>query len=143
MSPIIRSIVAVVVGFLVIGVLAMGTDAILRSSVPGIFGPGGRVESVPWLVAMQLYVFVYAVFGCWLTARLAPDRPMRHALILGVLGLVFNVAGSVAMWNTAPVWYHVVAIALVMPAAWVGGRIRERQIARGGGAPSMATATPA
>ena len=143
MPPVVRSIVAVVVGFLVIGVLAMGTDAILKANVPGVFGLGGRVDSVPWLIAMQVYVFVYAVFGCWLAARLAPDHPMRHALILGVLGLVLNVGGSIAMWNTAPVWYHIVAIALVMPAAGLGGRIRERQLAGGSATAGTVTPTPA
>ena len=123
--------------------LAFGTDAIIRTTAPGVFGPGGRVESTRWLLIMQAYVFVFAVFGCWLAARLAPDRPMRHALILGGLGLVFNIAGSAAMWDTAPVWYHLLAIALVMPAAWLGGRIRERQIARGAGVRVMGTPTPA
>jgi hypothetical protein len=56
---------------------------------------------------------------------------MRHALILGVLGLIFNIAGTVAMWDTAPAWYHATALALVMPYAWIGGRIRERQLERG------------
>jgi hypothetical protein len=143
MPPVVRSIIAVVVGFLVIGALAFGTDAILKSAVPGVFGPDDRVESVTWLLVIQLYVFVYAVFGCWLTARLAPTRPMRHALILGALGLVFNLAGTIALWDKMPAWYHIVALALVMPAAWVGGRIRERQLARGSGMPPMATPTPA
>lgn len=138
-----RSILAVVAGFVVIGVLAMGTDAVLRATVPGIFGPGDRVDSVPWLLLMQAYVFAYATFGCWLTARLAPDRPMRHALILGALGLAFNIAGSIALWDKMPVWYHLVALALVMPAAWLGGRIRERQLARGGSARGAARPTTA
>jgi hypothetical protein len=123
-----RSIGAVALGFFLIGVLAIGTDAALRSAIPQHFGPGGRVDDVGLLLFMQLYVFAYATFGCWLAARLAPSRPMRHALILGVLGLVFNVAGTVAMWHTAPAWYHVVALSLVMPAAWLGGWIRERQL---------------
>ena len=143
MPPVVRSIIAVVVGFLVIGVLAMGTDAILKSAVPGIFGPGDRVDSIMWLVVIQLYVFVYAVFGCWLAARLAPDRPMRHALILGVLGLLFNIAGTIALWDRMPAWYHIVALALVMPAAWLGGYLRERQLARGDGAARIAAPTPA
>ncbi|MDF1502896.1 hypothetical protein [Roseisolibacter sp. H3M3-2] len=128
----LRSIVAVVVGFMVIGALAFGTDAVLKSTIPQSFGPDGAVSDVGLLLVMQLYVFAYATFGCWLTARLAPSRPMRHALVLGVLGLAFNVAGTVAMWHTAPAWYHVLALALVMPAAWLGGWIRERQLAGGG-----------
>jgi hypothetical protein len=143
MPPVVRSIIAVVVGFLVIGVLAFGTDAILKSSVPGVFGPDDRVDSVTWLLVIQLYVFAYAVFGCWLAARLAPNRPMRHAIILGVLGLVFNIARTIALWDKMPAWYHIVALALVMPAAWVGGRIRERQLERSGGVPPVATPTPA
>ncbi|GLC24178.1 hypothetical protein [Roseisolibacter agri] len=129
----LRSIGAIALGFLVIGCLAFGTDAAIRSTVPQHFGAGGRLDDVGLLLLTQLYVFVYATFGCWLTARLAPSRPMRHALILGALGLAFNVAGTIAMWDTAPAWYHVVALALVMPAAWLGGWLRERQLARGAG----------
>ncbi len=126
-----RSAAAIAAGFVTIFVLAMGTDVALRALLPGRFGPDGRVDDVGLLLLTLLYVFVFAAFGCWLTARLAPDRPMRHALLLGALGLAFNVAGTIATWETAPVWYHLVALSLVMPAAWVGGAIRERQLARG------------
>lgn len=143
MPPVARSVIAIVVGFLVIGVLAMGTDALLKSTVPGIFGPDDRVDSVPWLLIIQLYVFAYAVFGCWIAARLAPNKPMRHALILGLLGLLFNIAGTIALWDKMPAWYHIVALALVIPAAWVGGRIRERQVARGGASATLSSPTPA
>jgi hypothetical protein len=127
-----RSAVAVAAGFVTIFVLAMGTDAALRALLPTRFGPNGRVDDVGLLLLTLLYVFAFAALGCWLTARLAPDRPMRHALLLGALGLAFNVAGTIAAWDTAPAWYHLVALALVMPAAWVGGAVRERQLARGG-----------
>lgn len=143
MPPVARSVAAAVVGFLVIGLLAIGTDAIVKASVPGVFGADDRVDSVPWLLIIQLYVFVYAAFGCWLAARMAPNRPMRHALILGVLGLAFNIAGTIALWDKMPAWYHIVALALVMPAAWMGGRIRERQLQRVNGSSAIGTPTPA
>lgn len=126
-----RSITAIVVGFLFIGVLAFGMDAVMRAMVPEAWDATGRVTSVPLLLVTLAYVGVFAVAGCYLAARLAPDRPMRHALILGVLGLIFNIAGSFAMWHTAPAWYHVIALTLVMPYAWIGGRIRERQLEGG------------
>jgi len=133
----VRSILAIVIGFVFIGVLAFGTDAALRAAMPDAFGPAGRVDSVPLLLFTQFYVFVYAVAGCYLAARIAGRKPMQHALILGALGLVFNIIGSVKMWDTAPAWYHIVAILLVMPAAWLGGRIREKQ------QPSPSTLAPA
>lgn len=125
-----RSIGAIVLGFILIGALSVGADALLRSLVPGAFDAAGRVESVPVLLLMQAYVAVFAITGCYLTARLAPSHPMRHALILGALGLAFNIVGSITLWDTVPAWYHVVALALVMPFAWIGGRLRENQLAR-------------
>ena len=136
----LRSIGAVAAGFVVIFLLATGTDLALKSALPAMYGPGGRVDSVALLLASNLYVFVFATFGCWLTARLAPARPMFHALVLGALGLAFNVIGSAVMWDVAPVWYHAVALATTLPAAWLGGWIRERQLARGSVAGGLAAA---
>ncbi len=128
----LRSIAAVLVGFVLIGALSVGADMVLRQAMPTAFDAAGRVDSVPVLLLMMGYVGLFAVTGCYLTARLAPRRPMLHAMVLGVLGLAFNVAGSVALWDTAPVWYHVASLTLVMPYAWLGGRIRESELARGG-----------
>ncbi|MDB4878957.1 MAG: hypothetical protein JWL60_403 [Gemmatimonadetes bacterium] len=127
-----RSILAIVAGFLVIGALATGTSALLASVMPGAFDANGRGTTTSWELLMHAYVFAYATFGCWLAARLVPGHPMRHALVLGVLGVVFNAAGTAMQWDTAPLWSHVLGVGLAMPAAWLGGRIRERQLARGG-----------
>jgi hypothetical protein len=126
----LRSVVAIVVGFVVIAALSLGTDLALKSAMPQWFGPNGSVTDPAVLLLVMGYVAVYAVFGCWLAGRLAPDRPMRHALILGFLGLLFNVAGTIAMWGTAPAWYHVASLLLVMPYAWLGGRLAEATGAR-------------
>lgn len=125
-----RSIVAIAAGFFFIMILSFGMDAILRVAVPDAFDAAGRTESAGMLVFSLLYVGVFAIAGCYIAARLAPSHPMRHALILGGLGLILNIAGSIAMWNTAPSWYHIIAIALVMPYAWLGGWLRERQLDR-------------
>jgi hypothetical protein len=84
------------------------------------------------------YRIVYGVAGGYLAARLAPDRPMQHALTLGVVGLAISIAGAVATWNAGPAfgpkWYPLALIALALPCAWAGGRLREMQVrARAGG----------
>jgi hypothetical protein len=65
---------------------------------------------------------VFATAGCYLAA----------ALVLGALGLAFTGAGTVAMWDAAPGWYHAVSLLLVLPYAWLGGTLRERELARRG-----------
>lgn len=133
-----RSVAAILGGFVLIGVLAFGTDAGVRQMMPEAFDATGRTDSIPLLVATIVYVGIYATLGCYLAAFFAPSHPMRHALILGGLGLAFNIVGTIQMWNTAPAWFHVVSLLLVMPYAWLGGRIRERQLAGSGGAQMQA-----
>jgi hypothetical protein len=131
----LRSVLAVLAGFLLIAALSFGADAVLRVVMPYAFDSTGRVDSPAILLLILAYVGVFAVSGCYLTARLAPARPMLHALVLGLLGLAFNVAGTVAAWDSAPAWYHIAALSLVMPFAWAGGRLRERELqSRGAGA---------
>jgi hypothetical protein len=136
----LRSVVAVVVGFFVIAALAIGTDMLVRLAMPAAFDAAFRTNDLGVLLLTLAYVGVYATFGCWLCARLAPSRPMRHAMILGLLGLAFNVLGTVKQWGTAPAWYLVVSLLLVLPYAWLGGWIRERQLAVAASATSPATA---
>ena len=65
---------------------------------------------------------------------------MFHALILGALGLAFNLIAVPGMWQLFPHWYTVASLILVMPFAWLGGWLRERQLERRGLVTASATA---
>lgn len=73
------------------------------------------------------YRFLYDVAGCYLTARLAPSRPMWHALVPGVIGLCLSLVGAVAMWDAGPAWYSLGLAASALPCAWLGGRLAPRR----------------
>ena len=77
-------------------------------------------------VLATAYRIVFGIAGCYLTARLAPRRPMRHALVLGFVGVALSIAGTVAMWGAGPAWYSLTIIAISIPCAWAGGRLVER-----------------
>ena len=62
--------------------------------------------------------------GCYVAARLAPARPMRHALALGFLGVALATLGAVMMWELGPAWYSLANIAIALPCAWAGARLR-------------------
>ena len=112
---------AVLAGLLAIFAITTVTDIVLHAT--GIFPPWGQpMSSALFLVALA-YRIVYGVLGCYIAARLAPDRPMRHVLALGVVGVVLSTAGAVAMWAAGPAWYSLAVIGISMPCAWVGGRL--------------------
>jgi hypothetical protein len=60
------------------------------------------------------YRTVISVAGAWLTARLAPSKPMEHAMILGFVGMVMGTIGVVVTWNMGmgPRWYPIALAAL-------------------------------
>jgi len=125
-----RSIAAVFAGMLAVIVLSIGTDAAM--SALGVFPTLGGPMSDPMLLLATLYRTAYGVAGGYIAARLAPDRPMRHALILGTLGLIASLVGVVATWNTKATigheWYPLALVVLALPPAWLGGRLREMEL---------------
>ena len=125
-----RSIGAVVAGALTGIILSIGTDAVLRAA--GIFPALGQPMSDALFLLATTYRTAYGVVGSYITARLAPDRPMGHALVLGTIGLAVSIVGAVATWNKLPSlgphWYPLALIVLAMPPAWVGGKLRVMQL---------------
>ena len=73
------------------------------------------------------YRFVISVAGGWLTARIAPRAPMKHAVILGVVGVVLGLVGVIATWNLGlgPRWYAISLPILAIPECWAGGKLVE------------------
>lgn len=117
----LKSFVAVIVGLAVGMVFSVAVDTLLI--LLSVFAPSGIKNSSPFILAIILsYRFVFNIIGCYLTARLAPDKPMRHALILGATGFVIAIAGAILMWNEAPHYYNIVLVLAALPAAWIGGR---------------------
>ena len=130
----LRSAGAVLAGMLVGILLSLGMDAVMRSTA--VFPPLGERAADIALVWATLYRTAFGVAGSYVTARLAPVRPMLHALVLGFLGLWANVGGTIATWNKGPEygphWYPIALTVLALPAAWVGGKLYLLQQAKKG-----------
>ena|SRR5437762_12044924 len=92
-----RSIWAVVAGFLAVVILSIGTDAGLHAA--GIFPGLGQRMSDGLFVLATIYRTIFGVVGSYITARLAPYKPMKHALIGGAIGMVLATIGALATWN--------------------------------------------
>ncbi len=122
----LRSAGAVLAGFLAIVVITTATDMAMHAT--GVFPPLGEPMGDALFLLATVYRIVYGVAGCDIAARLAPDRPMRHALALGVVGVVVSAVGAVVTWNRGPAfgphWYPLALIATSMPCAWLGGKLQ-------------------
>jgi MFS family permease len=124
----IKSIGAVLAGMITIVALSTGTDWLLERL--GIFPPPEQGLFIVWMLLLALvYRSIYAVAGGYVTAMLAPDRPMRHAIILGIIGIVASIAGTIVGWDLSAHWYPILLIITSLPCTWLGGKLKTKTAA--------------
>ena len=128
-----KSIWAVAAGVLAIIVVTTLVDIVLHMA--RVFPPMKEPLNDALALLATSYRIVIGVGGGWLTARLAPDEPTKHAMILGYVGVVLGLVGVLATWNLGlgPRWYPIALAVLAIPQCWAGGRIYEMQSGRGSG----------
>ncbi len=118
-----RSILALLAGMLVGAVLTVGTDKLLKKI--GVYPSSDQSPRDSLLLLATGYRVVYGVLGSYITARLAPSRPIFHVLLLGVLGTILGLVGVVVTWGRQPAlgheWYPVALTVLAIPQSWIGG----------------------
>ena len=119
-----RSIWALLAGFIVNVLLSVGTDFALQAM--GVLPQLGRGAMNDFQSAIAAsYRTLFGVFSSYIVARLAPRRPLEHALLGAAIGMVLATAGAVATWNKSlgPHWYSLSLIVLALPTGWVGARL--------------------
>jgi hypothetical protein len=121
----LHSIWAVFAGLLFIFIVTTIIDVVLHAT--GVFPPWGKAMSDGLFGVATAYRIVISIAGCYVAARLAPDRPTGHALVLGVIGVVISAIGAAVTWNKGPAfgphWYPLLLIVVAMPCAWIGGKL--------------------
>jgi len=123
----LRSAAAVLLGLIVVFVLSLGTDQILH--MLDVYPPWSEPmnDTGDNLLALA-YRIVYGVLGSYIAAKFAPRSPMRHAMALGIIGLVLSIAGAIASisLNLGPSWYPIALVLTALPCAWLGGVLHRK-----------------
>jgi len=124
-KSLLKSIGAVVAGVLTIIIVTTLVDIGLHAT--HVYAGWDQPLTDALALLASSYRLVISIGGAYLTARLAPDRPLRHALILGGVGTLLGLVGVVATWNAGlgPRWYPISLAVLALPQCWAGGRLYE------------------
>jgi hypothetical protein len=117
-------------GLVSVVILDTAIDVLMHAT--GIYPPWFQpMRASLWLVAIG-YRMIDGTIGGYVAARLAPDRPMAHALALGSIGFLMSIAGLAATWNRGlefgPKWYPLTLVVVSLPCALLGGFLRARQL---------------
>ena len=123
-----RSIGALAAGFFVTAALSLGTDVVMHGT--GVFPGWGEPMSDGLFAWATVYRVAFTMLGGYVTARLAPRRPMAHIVWLGVIGTVVATVGAAATWNAGPAfgphWYPLLLVLTALPCVWAGGLLSVR-----------------
>lgn len=120
-----RTIGAMVAGTVVWGILWNVGNLGFGAAFPDHYVVGRPITSIGMLVGMIGYSVVLSVIAGWVAAAIkgAPDA-MVAVKGLAALNLLIGVVSEVSYWDMMPVWYHIVFLALVVPATLAGGRLK-------------------
>ena len=117
---IIKSILAVVVGYLVFAVSAF---AFFKLSGQ----PPHQEATLPFIVGSTVFGMVVALLGGYVAAWLAGRRPLAHALAVAAIMALGATVSLIATLGKGSIWSQIAGLALIAPSAVVGGWLRARQ----------------
>lgn len=120
-----KSVWAILAGILVTIVVTTLVDIVLHATK--VYPPMDQPLTDTLALLATSYRIVISIGAAWLTARLAPNRPLWHALLLGCVGTVLGIIGVVTTWNKGmgPHWYPIALAVLAIPQCWLGGKLYE------------------
>lgn len=117
----LRTMLAVLAGWMTTGVLVVCFDLILRKVIPNDYRDGQiPPDSVTALVLMTSALF--SIPAGWVTAKLAKMDPARHVVYLILWGLLMGIVSAVMSWGQIQWWYQIGLIVLWAPMVLLGGR---------------------
>ena len=130
----IRIVLGVIVGFIAWLIAWVGGEKILSAIWPA-FGAhqaafqsavenGGQftADTTMLLIHIVLGLVVSAISG-FLAALIAGENK-RAPLALGFVMLALGILKMVLAWPYAPIWYHVIFAAILLPMAILGGKLK-------------------
>jgi len=127
-GEIVKSIGAVLAGLVAVTVLSLGADFLLHAT--GVYPTWGESMGDSQFALATAYRSVFAVAGSFISAQLAPVKPMQHAVALGVVGFLVALVGTILTWDGGPEygrkWYPITLVLIAIPCGWLGAKLNEK-----------------
>jgi hypothetical protein len=119
-----RAIAAVVAGYALWSVLWIGFGATLQSLFPELIDPTQPLTHTGVLLAYIAFSVVISIGSGWLCAAVRKENAMKAVWTLAIILLATGIGFEASYWSLMPVWYHLVFLALLVPATVWGGSLK-------------------
>ncbi len=117
-----RLLLAVVVAFIVTGVLSTAVDHVFH--VTGVYPPYGEpMYDTGLLILASFYRLLFQILGSYAMSVIARDKAMTAGWIVGVLGTLLWLSGGIFMQGMGPLWYPIAGALLSIPSVLTGVKL--------------------
>ena len=118
----IRLITAIIAAPILWGLLMLPVSMV----VAGFFGDA--IQSPPYPTSYLLLSIglscLYSLFAGYGAAWIAGTSEIRLGLGAGIALLIVGLGVQLSAWDTIPIWYHLIFLALLIPLCILGSRLR-------------------
>jgi hypothetical protein len=122
---ILHAFLALLAGFLAMALLVTAATVVITKLVPAWVGAPGHPRSGYIFVNLG-YSFAAAMVGGYVTAWLAKDNPLIHALALALIVLLLAALSAIQQRGMQPIWYQLLLVAITPAGVLLGGLLRVR-----------------
>ena len=124
----VRSLLALMLGYAVMLVSQLGGDTVLTAVAPDMMPQPGEAPDPAYFAYRLGAGFFFIALGGYTTALLAGRSEMKHALGLAALSVAASILEVQYYPTTQPLWYSIALMFLSIPAGLAGGYYRVRQL---------------
>ena len=117
-----RLILAFILAPVVWGVVMFGGTLLIRL----VYADVGDTGPFPisYLLMALVGSVIYSLVAGFTGAAVAGGDATRAGLVAGVALLLVGLGVQISSWDLLPVWYHLVFLALLIPATVVGAHLK-------------------
>ncbi|MBZ5609734.1 MAG: hypothetical protein LAP38_15850 [Acidobacteriia bacterium] len=120
----LRTVLAAIAGYALIGVLVVFTDQLFSLMIQG-FRAMATLPDYYFKVTLGTDAF-YSILGGYLCAALAQKAAKDARLWMIVGGEMVGLAAVIALWKTQPHWFALGLLIVYPPAVWIGSWLGSR-----------------
>jgi hypothetical protein len=130
-----RSSFAVFTGIVVLTLLTFAieaaTTALLMNTFPSALPTEEALQrNVPTKLFILIYSTLCMIAAGYITAWIAPRNELRLAIIMAAIQVALTAWAMAAFYDHAPLWAWLAGMVLMVPAAWLGAKLRLNRKAR-------------
>ncbi|MFO0875303.1 MAG: hypothetical protein U0575_15220 [Phycisphaerales bacterium] len=116
----VRSILAIVVGFVVWSVVWLAAGLATHAIFPSAYAESGAVAALAPLATLLLASVICSIAAGAATAAITRPRSITPAWMLACILLGVGIMVEASIWTLIPSWYHIVFLVLLVPATIAG-----------------------